>query len=146
MCSYLLESKLRIRDKELQAPIFADGWSTASHRRKTTVLEAPTGTLLFYYKDSKQGLSKDCAYVIVGGIWCVEEVGNHHGQETGQNCGFDSSKNKWIVGSGSLLRQGLRRRSEETAWKWRRIKTSLVVVMLLLRAMTYVFFYKKIRD
>jgi len=52
--------------------------------------------------------------------------GNHHGQEAGQNCGFDSSRNKWIVSSGSLLCQGLGRRRKETAWKRRRIKTSLV--------------------
>jgi len=36
------------------AHIFADGWSTASHKRKMTLLETPTGTLLFYYKDIKQ--------------------------------------------------------------------------------------------
>ena len=36
------------------AHIFADGWSTASHKREMTLLEAPTGTLLFYYKDIKQ--------------------------------------------------------------------------------------------
>jgi len=35
------------------AHIFADGWSTRSHKRNLTVLEAPTGTLLFYYKDIK---------------------------------------------------------------------------------------------
>ena len=52
--------------------------------------------------------------------------GNHHEQEAGQNCGFDSNRNKWIVGSGSLLCQGLGRRREETAWKRSRIKTSLV--------------------
>jgi len=69
-------------------------------------------------------------------------VGNHHRQEAGPNCGFDLSKNKWIVGSGSLLCQGLKRRHEETAWKRRRIKTSLVVVMSLLRVMTYVVFDK----
>jgi len=69
-------------------------------------------------------------------------VGNHHGQEAGQNCGFDSSRNKWIVGSESLMGQGLRRRREETVWKRRRIRTSLVVVMLLLRVMTYVVLYK----
>jgi len=33
--------------------IFADGWSTGLHKRKMTLLEAPTGTLLFYYKDIK---------------------------------------------------------------------------------------------
>jgi len=71
-------------------------------------------------------------------LW--QEMVNHHGQEAGN--GFDSSKNKWIIGSGSLLCQGLRRRREETAWKRRRINTSLVVVMLLLRMMTYFVVYK----
>ena len=36
------------------AHIFVDGWSTGSHKRKGTLLEAPTGTLLFNYKDIKQ--------------------------------------------------------------------------------------------
>ena len=36
------------------AHVFADGWSTASHNRKMTLLEAPTGTLLFNFKDIKQ--------------------------------------------------------------------------------------------
>jgi len=43
---------------------------------------------------------------------------------------------------GSLLCQGPRRWREETAWKRRRVKTSLVVVMFLLRVMTCVVFYK----
>jgi len=36
------------------AHIFADGWSTRSHKRQMTLLAAPTGTLLFYYKDIKK--------------------------------------------------------------------------------------------
>jgi len=36
------------------AHIFADGWSTGSHKRKMTLMEAPTGTLLYYYQDLKQ--------------------------------------------------------------------------------------------
>jgi len=36
------------------AHVFADGWSTASHKRKMILLEAPTWTLLLYYKDIKQ--------------------------------------------------------------------------------------------
>jgi len=36
------------------AHIFADVWSTGSHKRKVTLWEAPTGTLLFNYKDIKQ--------------------------------------------------------------------------------------------
>jgi len=36
------------------AHVFVDGWSTASHKHKMMLLEAPTGTLLFYYRDIKQ--------------------------------------------------------------------------------------------
>jgi len=36
------------------AHVFAHGWSKGSHKRKMTSLEAPAGTLLFYYKDIKQ--------------------------------------------------------------------------------------------
>jgi len=36
------------------AHVFADGWSTASHKRKMTLWEAPTGRLLFYHEDFKQ--------------------------------------------------------------------------------------------
>jgi len=36
------------------AHVFADGWSTASHNRKMTSLEASTRKLLYYYKDIKQ--------------------------------------------------------------------------------------------
>jgi len=57
------------------AHIFADGWSTGSHKRKMTLLEAPTGTLLFDYKDIKQeivhtlllkeyGVSKKCVIIM----------------------------------------------------------------------------------
>jgi len=42
----------------------------------------------------------------------------------------------------SLLCQGPRRRREETAWKRRRIKKSLVVVMFLVRVMTCIVFYQ----
>jgi len=35
------------------AHVFADGRSTASHKRKMTLLEAPTGTLLFYCNEIK---------------------------------------------------------------------------------------------
>ena len=59
-----------------------------------------------------------------------------------EKCGFDSSRNKWIFGSASFLCQGFRRRRKETAWKRRRIKTSLLIVMFTLRVMTYVVFCK----
>jgi len=65
---------------------------------------------------------------------CVEEVGIYHELDTRYKCGFDSSRNKWTFGSGFLQCQGPRRRREETAWKWKRIKISLTVVMFLLLA------------
>jgi len=60
VCSYLLESKLKKILSDFKwaghrfAHVFADGWSTASHKRSMTLLEAPTGTMLFFYKDIKQ--------------------------------------------------------------------------------------------
>jgi hypothetical protein len=40
----------------------------------------------------------------------------------------------WTFGSGLLLCQSFRRRREETAWKWRRIGTSLVIVIFMVPA------------
>jgi len=57
--------------------------------------------------------------------------------------GFDSSRNKWTFGSGSLLCQEFRRRREETARKRRRIETSLLIVRFMLRVMTYVVSHKQ---
>jgi len=53
--------------------------------------------------------ARDCAHATVVEIWCVEEVGDHHGQEA----------NKWTFGSGLLLCQEFRGRCEEMAWKRR---------------------------
>jgi len=44
-----------------------------------------------------------------------------------------------VTVTGSLLCQGPRRRREETAWKRRRNKTSLEVLMFLLRVMSVLF-------
>ena len=116
--------------------LFADGWSTASHKRKMTLLEAPTGTFLWQRYEARH-----CALVTV--IWFVEEVGDHHGKETGLKYDFDSIRKKWTFGSGSLLCQRVRRRRDETAWKRRRIQTSLVIVIITLHVLTYVISYKK---
>jgi len=67
---------------------------------------------------------------LVGGIWCVGKVGDHHGQEIGLKCDFDSRNKTWTFTSGSLLCKSFRKRHEETAWKRRRIETSLVIVIL----------------
>jgi len=58
---------------------------------------------------------------------------------TESKCGFDSSRNKWAFGSGSLLCQEFRRKREETERKRRRIAKSLVIAMFMLRhgVMTY---------
>jgi len=86
-------------------------------------------------------------HVIIWGLWCVEEVGIHHGQEAGLRCSFDSRRSKWTFGSGSLLSQEFRRRREEMVWNQRRIETvwnqrriekSLEIVMFMSRVMTYV--------
>ena len=53
-------------------------------------------------------------------------------------CDFDSSRTKWTFGSGSLLCQTFRSSREETAWKRRRIETSLVFVIVMLHVLTYV--------
>jgi len=97
-------------DKERWAGKTHLSWSTGSHKRKMTLLEAPTGTLTFYYK--------------AGGIWCVEEVGAHHGQEISLKRDFDSSRKKWTFGSGPLLCQRFRSRREETACKRKTIEIS----------------------
>jgi len=76
-----------------------------------------------------------CSHVTVGGIWCVEEVGDHHGQETGLKRDFDSSR---TFGSGPLLCQRCRRRREETACKRKRTEISLVFVTIMLHVLTYV--------
>ena len=74
----------------------------------------------------------------VGGIWCVEEVSDHHGQKTGIKCDSSSCRKKWIFVSGSSLRQRFSRRNEETAWKRKRIERSLVIVIVMFYVLTCV--------
>ena len=69
---------------------------------------------------------------------CVEEVGDHHGQETGLKRDFDSSRKKWTFGLGPLLCQRFRRRREETACKRKRTEISPVFVTIMLHVLTYV--------
>jgi len=49
------------------AHAFADGWSTASRKRKMILLEAPTGTLLSYYNDD---IKQEIVYTLL-----LEEYG-----------------------------------------------------------------------
>jgi len=86
--------------------------------------------------------ARDYAHVTVGGIWCIEEVGDHHEQETGLKRDFDSNRKNWTFGSGPLLCQRFARRREETTCKRKRIKTSLVFVTIMLHVLTYVDSHK----
>jgi len=98
--------------------IFADGWSTASHKRNMTLLDAPTRTLLFYYKEIKQ----EIVHTLL-----LEEYGV-----------LKKWVEMWTIGSGPLLCQRIRRRREETACKRRRKEISLVFVIVILHVLTYV--------
>jgi len=89
-------------------------------------------------RDSDYVNGSDCAHVTVEGIWCVEEVGDHHGQETGLKRDFYSSRKKWTFGSGPLLCQRFRRRREEAACKRKRTEISLVFVTIMLHVLMYV--------
>jgi len=94
-------------------------------------MEAPTGTLLFNYKDIKQ----EIVHTLLLEKYCVSRkwvIIMDKRQD--QNAASTQAE---TFGSGP----GPRRRLEETAWKRRRIKTSLVIVMFLLGVMTYVVFY-----
>ena len=98
------------------------------------LLEAPTRTLLFHYKDIK----KEIMHTLL-----LEEYGvsktwviiMDKRQDT--NAASTPAKTR-TLGSGSLLCQEFRRRHEETAWKLKRIRTGLVVVIFMLRVMTCV--------
>ena len=83
------------------AHVVPDGLSTASHNRNTTLLEAPTGTFLLYYKDIKQeivhtllldeyGASKKCVIIM------------KRRQESRATSGIksDFNRKKWTLGSG----------------------------------------------
>jgi len=65
-------------------------------------------------------------------------VGDHHGQEIGLKRDFDSSRKKWIFGSGPLLCRRFRRRRKETACKRKITEISLVFVTIMLHVLTYV--------
>ena len=85
--------------------------------------------------------ARDCAHVTARGIRCVEELGDHHGHETGR-LRLQQEK-PWTFGSGLItLNQRFRRRRGEMAWERRRIETSIVIVIVTLRDLTYVFSYK----
>jgi len=100
-----------------------------------SLLEAPTGTLLFHYKDIKQEIVQTLLLEKYGVSkkWIILID-----KRQDKTAGLASTQAET---SGSLAQDRYcARRREETAWKRRRIKTSLVVVMLLLRVMTYVVF------
>jgi len=96
-----------------------------------TLLEAPTGTILLYYKDIKQ----EIVHTLLLEEYCF---GYLHAQETGFKCDFDSSTKKWTFGSGPSLCQRFWRRREETACKRKRMEISLVFVTIMLQVLTYI--------
>ena len=63
-------------------------------------------------------------------------------QETGQKCDFVFIRSMRTFTIGSLLCQVFRKMCEETARKRRRIKTCLIVLVFMLRAMTYIDSYE----
>ena len=65
-------------------------------------------------------------------------MGDHHGQETGCKCDFNSIRKNWTFGSGPLLCQRIGRRREETACKRRRKEINLVFVIFMLHVLMYV--------
>ena len=98
-------------------------------------MEAPTGTLRFYYKDIKQEIVHMLLLLKYGVLkkWVII-------MDRKQDS--NAASTPWTFSQGSFLYQEFRRRFEETAWKRRRIETSLVIVMFMLRVMTYVVSYK----
>jgi len=86
--------------------------------------------------------ARDCAHVIVGRRLCFEEVGNHHAHWRGRTKLRLRLKQKQVDRRLRILtvpgaQEEARRNGVETETN----KTSLVV-MLLLRVMTYVVFYQ----
>ena len=65
-------------------------------------------------------------------------MGDLHGQETRLKCDFDSSREKWTLGSGPVKCQRYRRMREETACKRRVKEMSLVFVTVMLHVLTYI--------
>jgi len=113
--------------------IFANGSSSVLHQHKKTLLEAPTGTLLFGDKNIKQEIVHTLLLeeYDVSKNWVII-------MDMRQD-DFDSSrKNGGLI----TLNQRFRRRRGETAWKRRRIETSMLIVIVTLRVLTYVFSYK----
>jgi len=105
-----------------------------------TLLKALAGTFFFNYKDIEQ----EIVHTLL-----IEEYGvsktwviiMDKRQDT--NSASTPAKTR-TFGSGSLLCQEFRRRREEKAWKLRRIRTGLVVVIFMLRVMMCVVSYKLI--
>jgi len=107
------------------------------HTNKMTVLQAPTGTLLSYYKDIKQ----EIVHTLL-----LEEYGVSKKWVIIMDRRQDSNATSTAAGkiAPSLLCQRFRRRRKETAsrWKRRRIETSLVIVKVMLHVLTYVVSYE----
>ena len=108
-------------------------------------LKCLSSTVSEYSHDrSRRSRVRFFAFVPRGGIWCVEEVFNYHGQEAGRKCGLDSGRNKCISSSGSSAQdrycaRGPGADEKKRRKKRRRVKTNLLVAMFLLRV-TYIIF------
>jgi len=105
-----------------------------------TLLKALTGTFFFNYKDIEQEIVHTLLMEEYGvsKTWVIIMDKR---QDT--NAASTPVKTR-TLGSGSLLCQEFRRRREETAWKLRRIRTGLVVVIFMLRVMKCVVSYELI--
>jgi len=119
-----------------------DGWSTASHKRTMALLQAPTGTLLFYYRDIKPeivntllleeyGVSKK--WVII-----MDRRQDSNVTSTPSGKSGPSAQDRYC--------QRFRRKREETAWNRRKIDTSILILIVMLHVLTYVVSYKLFWD
>jgi len=115
------------------AHIFADGWSTGPHKRKLTLLEAPTGTFLFYYKDIKQ----EIVHTLLLEKYGVKEVGDHHGQETGLNVTSTSAGKSRPSAQDRYCARGFGGRAKKRRANEKE-KIRLVYMTIILHVLTYV--------
>ena len=115
--------------------VFADGGSTASHKCKMTLLEVPTGTLLLTNKDIKQEIVHTLLLEKYGvsKIWVIiiDRRQDKNGALTEIETSGTSAQYRYCARGP----EGGAKKQRENGEK---IRTCLVVVMFLLRVMTYV--------
>ena len=139
MCSSLLESKVRIRDEELQAAVSDRNSLLAGDSMRVGYHGCVRGTAIGLGARRDRGLKLGRAKRAIQMYdECCHTVGCHQAV----CCKFIFMSNTSMCLLLQIHRPNEWSQREETAWK--QIKTSLVVVMLLLRVMTYVVFYKRV--